>query len=196
MTAFWQMVHECRQPELTATGDAPAAIREARAFAALLARIPIGIPEEDLIAGDFGPSWIQDKAAHHTPAAETAAVTAGQTVDPWILMDQRFHMRAGYTAAHTTVDYPRVLHHGLRGILDHVQRRHDAAADGPRRVYLEAMNISLNAVIDWAHRFATLARAGAHRVGVVDERLLQMANACDRVPEHPPRSFLEVVQSV
>ena len=60
------------------------------------------------------------------------------------------------------------------------------------------MLISLEAVAHLAARYAALARetASAAEPGADRERLIALADVCDRVPFHPAASFHEALQSI
>ncbi|MDD5775518.1 MAG: pyruvate formate lyase family protein [Candidatus Omnitrophica bacterium] len=66
-----------------------------------------------------------------------------------------------------------------------------------QRELLRAMRISLNAVINWSHRYAALAREMARSEKSLSRKkeLSRIAEILERVPEHPARSFHEGIQS-
>jgi formate C-acetyltransferase len=178
--------------------SAPAPIREALAFARVLAGLPIGLVPGESLAGDCG--WQFASPARQTGLAELlASRPAGPPGEPTPLqlLDQRFHCNAGYTVAHTLLDYERVVTEGLAGILQEV-RAHQAAATGARGEYVQAMEVALEAVVRFAARHAGAAREAAGQVETEPERdrLLRMAKACDRAPHHPATTFLEGLQAI
>jgi pyruvate formate-lyase/glycerol dehydratase family glycyl radical enzyme len=63
---------------------------------------------------------------------------------------------------------------------------------------LQSVVISCQAIIDWAKRYAELARTMAKKEAntVRRKELEKIAEICDWVPANPPRSFWEAVQSV
>lgn len=108
-----------------------------------------------------------------------------------------------------TPDYEKILRLGLRGILDEIRQRRErldrqyleGAINGIEfvagRDTLESMAIALEAAIGWARRYAKLAREMAR--GVRDpersRELEEIASICERVPEHPARTFQEALQA-
>jgi len=100
-------------------------------------------------------------------------------------------------------NYERIFEIGLLGYLDRVEERlEELDRTVPldyvdQKGFLEAVKIALEAVIKMAHRYAALAREKAARADrpADRERLLAIASSCDRVPEHPPRTFVEALQS-
>jgi formate C-acetyltransferase len=67
-----------------------------------------------------------------------------------------------------------------------------------KKTLLKAMIISCEAVINWAHRYADLARGMAAKESdpVRKAELERIAANCDWVPANPPRDFWECVQSI
>jgi hypothetical protein len=72
--------------------------------------------------------------------------------------------------SHKTPDYPTLLAKGLRGILIEIRRkkrkspsRPDSPEKAEKLLFMEAMEIECQAVIDLAHRYARTGRAnGSH----------------------------------
>lgn len=99
-------------------------------------------------------------------------------------------------------DFSRVVNRGLRGLLEDIEV---AKANIPmmsdenmeRITFLDALRDMIHSGIHYAHRYADLLREEAKRHdGKRKEELLEMAEACDWVPENPARTFLEAVQSM
>ena len=100
-------------------------------------------------------------------------------------------------------DYAKVLERGLAAIKGDAEARlaglppRDTAAQVEQRPFLEAVALVCDAMVAFAHRYAALARAMAADATTADRRteLLAIAAICERVPEHPARTFHEAVQS-
>jgi formate C-acetyltransferase len=100
-------------------------------------------------------------------------------------------------------DYEKIFRVGFRGLLREVEARlEEIDRQVPvnyidQKEFLQAVTIALEAVIKLAHRYAELARKRA--AGSDDpenrDRLEAVARTCDRVPEHPPQTLLEALQS-
>lgn len=103
---------------------------------------------------------------------------------------------------HVCVQYDKVLRIGYEGIRAEAEAALAACAVGDadyaaRHGFLEAVIESCDAVIDYARRYAALARTMAEHCSslVRREELLRIAANCDRVPAKPARSFYEACQS-
>jgi len=100
-------------------------------------------------------------------------------------------------------DYEKVFRVGVRGLIEEAQAR---LAQIDRTVpldyvdqkdFLQAVVIALEAVINYAHRYRDLARKKAAQAADAEHkaRLEEIAEICDRVPEYPPRTLHEALQS-
>ena len=103
---------------------------------------------------------------------------------------------------HVTVNYPKVLAVGYRGIIAEAQAQLDAIKPGDadfsrRSHFLRAVILSCEAAIKYAKRYSALARSMAKTsldIGRKTE-LETIAYVCDRVPEYGATSFREACQS-
>ena len=99
---------------------------------------------------------------------------------------------------HVIYDAPTVLSRGLSGILEDVRKKlAESQADAGKRPFYEAMEISLNAAMGFAGRYAKLAREMAEKIDSPKKRadLRQVAQVLERVPASPATTFREAVQS-
>ncbi len=66
-----------------------------------------------------------------------------------------------------------------------------------QKEFLQAVIVALTAVIRFSGRYAEMAREMAAKVADQEarKRLEDIATTCERVPEHPPRSLVEALQS-
>ena len=103
---------------------------------------------------------------------------------------------------HIIGDYAKVLSVGLGGIMEEARealrgldRRTEASIK--RALFLEAVLISCQAVIDFSRRYGALARERAQSASPVRKReLLRIADICQRVPEHGAQDFYEALQAM
>ncbi len=103
---------------------------------------------------------------------------------------------------HLTVDYGKVLAVGYKGIIAEAQSALEklelSDADyAARSSFLNAVIISCEAVINYADRYATLAKAEAanEKDDARREELLRIAQNCANVPRYGAKSFYEACQS-
>lgn len=103
---------------------------------------------------------------------------------------------------HVTVEYDKVLAVGYKGILGEVRAALAKVDPGDadyasRHAFLEAVEMSCEAAITYAHRYALLAREMAAKETDAARRaeLEQIARNCDNVPENGATSFYEACQS-
>ena len=100
-------------------------------------------------------------------------------------------------------DYEKIFKVGLKGLIGQAQNRLQALdREVPlnyleQKEFLQAAVIALEAVVNFAHRYARMAREMAARANQEEDRrrLEEIAAVCDWVPENAPRSLLEALQS-
>jgi len=100
-------------------------------------------------------------------------------------------------------NYEVILGQGLRGLIERAKAHMNALdltqpGQAKKRWFLEAVVITNQAVIDFAHRFAAkldqMARDEEDEARKAE--LEEMASNCRRVPENPPTSFWEALQAI
>ena len=103
---------------------------------------------------------------------------------------------------HVNVDYGKILEKGFRGVLEEtITALHALDEDDPssikKKQFYNAVIISYNAAIRFAHRYAEKARELASQTSCPTRKaeLQQIAANCDRVPEFGARNFWEACQS-
>lgn len=188
--------------------DQPAPLRRALATAHVLAHLPLDLASNPVFAGNTAVR----------PRAWAVVPECGFDIDPQALVEHdwlhadwlRERIPAQMLAfwegrstggsagtGHLAIDLEAVVQRGLRAILNDVlARQHEGAPE--QRAYRQAMAVSLEAVIAWAHRYAAAADREA---GVIaDPRLAaahrRVASACRHVPEFPARDLFEGLQAI
>lgn len=104
--------------------------------------------------------------------------------------------------SHMVVDYDLLLEKGVSGIKADISAKIAALSDGAedirRAVFYRAALRSLDALVMFSHRWADradeLARSEADPVRA--QELRAIAENCRQVPENPPRTFWQALQSV
>lgn len=104
-------------------------------------------------------------------------------------------------AGHINPDYQTVMEIGFQGIKAKAEARLEEAIaqkDEEGINFLKASIICCDAITDFGHRYAALARqmAEEEKNEKRKKELLSIAEACDRVPGLPPRTFQECLQSL
>lgn len=107
----------------------------------------------------------------------------------------------GYTIGAGNVDYDTFVARGLKDIVAETEARLHAlpvvVENAAKIDFYRAALITLRAVVRLAHRYAELAEDLAETEADPERRaeLAEIAEVCRHVPENPPRSFREAVQS-
>jgi len=100
-------------------------------------------------------------------------------------------------------NYEKIFKIGLKGIIQEAQERLKAIDQEvppdyvEQKEFLQAVLIALHAAVKFARRYAAKAREMAARAADAEEkkRLEEIATTCEWVPDNPPRSLLEALQS-
>ncbi|MBU2643730.1 hypothetical protein KKI24_03415 [bacterium] len=100
-------------------------------------------------------------------------------------------------------NYEKIFQVGFAGLIRQAEERlQEIDREAPfdyidQKEFLEAVIISLQAVIKLARRYGAMAltMAGETRDPENRDRLLKIARTCERVPEHAPQTLLEALQS-
>lgn len=110
-----------------------------------------------------------------------------------------------YGIGHFTMDYKRILSLGFTGIIEEARRKYNSRNEKDRNdekgLFYDAVIRSLNAAIDFAHRYSKSAYSMASEAereknfNRADE-LREIGRICGKVPEHPAETFHEAVQSM
>lgn len=103
---------------------------------------------------------------------------------------------------HVNVDYGKILKKGFRGVLEETIAAKNALDENDpesirKHQFYNAVIISYNAAIRFAHRYAEKARqmAASEYDSKRKAELLKIAENCERVPEYGARNFYEACQS-
>lgn len=104
---------------------------------------------------------------------------------------------------HISTDFGKMLEKGVLGLYRDIDAVIDSmgtfgdAEEFTKIQYLRGMKISLGAVVKFAHRYAELAQQMAAEETDPQRKaeLEKIAETCRWVPEHPPRTLYEAIQS-
>lgn len=102
---------------------------------------------------------------------------------------------------HISVSYQKLIDHGIDFLLDEIREKlahcqPTAAEDVERKVFYEACQIVLQAMLHFAERFAVLAETQAAQAeGQRKDELLEIARVCRKVPRERAETFHEALRS-
>ena len=107
-----------------------------------------------------------------------------------------------YGIGHFTMDHPRILARGLRGVMDDAEQKSAGLSRqekaGEKGLFYDAVIRNCRAVISFARRYSDLALAMAaeERDRERAAELQEIARVCGRVPEYPAETLHEAIQSL
>jgi formate C-acetyltransferase len=161
---------------------------------------PIVVTKEDVavLKDEILPFW--EKHQYHAALMNALPEDTRQLMQRIFIVTPTASGRSMLAWAH---DFEKVLARGIRSIKEEAQEKldaldpFDAAAQVEKRPFLEAVILVCDAVVAFARRYAQLARAMAADEKSAERKneLLEIAEICERVPEHPARTLHEAVQS-
>lgn len=161
---------------------------------------PVVVTEEDItiLKEQILPYW--EKNAYHTAIMRALPDETRRLMERIFVVTPTASGRSMLAWAH---DYQKVLDRGVGSIRREAAARlqeldpFDIAAQVEKRPFLEAVCLVCDAMVQFADRYAELARMMAMKEAEPERRqeLLEIAAICERVPEHPARTFHEAVQS-
>lgn len=191
----------------TRYGSEPVPILRAKVLAHVLQHMDLDVTSNPIFAGNTSSrprAWMLVPEHGFRPDAQVLIENDGLDglLDDAIPGDLRCFWEgrsAGGSAGvgHLAVDLGQVVHVGLEALIAETKRYPDDP-DPERRAYREAMAIALQAVIDWARRYADAAQEAAQRETRPQVRAahLRVARACRRVPAHPAGDLFEGLQAI
>jgi len=100
--------------------------------------------------------------------------------------------------SHNSMNYEKLVNCGLKSVIQNCDEKIKESTDNKKDFYA-AVKIACTAVIDYAHRFSTIAKEASENESLSRERreeLVQMAAVAMKVPEYPADTFHEAVQSI
>ena len=187
-------------------GD-PVVLKRAKAFAHVLRHMDLDMKSNPIFAGNTSSrprAWMLVPEHGMTGDAQVSIENDGleglldgqipeDLQEYWA--DRSFGGSSGI--GHLAVDMDRVVHDGLQAMIRETQQC-DEDTDPAKRTYRQAMSVALQAVIDWAHRYANAAEAaaGAQQDSLLRAAYLRIAKACRQVPAKPSRDLFEGLQAI
>jgi pyruvate formate-lyase/glycerol dehydratase family glycyl radical enzyme len=158
------------------------------------------LTEEDVrvINEELRPYW--EGKQYHTAYMNALPEDTRQIVELLCIITPTATARSSLAWNH---DYEKVLKRGIKGIRQEAEEKLAALdpLDPKDRVekepFLQAVILTCDAIVEFAHRYAKLARRMAKNESDEGRKqeLLEIAEVCEWVPENPARTFREAVQS-
>ncbi len=186
----------------------PAPLRRAKAFAHVLSKMTLDLASNPVFAGNTSSrprAWML-VPEHGMRVGASQIVVENECLAGFL--DDRIPADLGEfwrersvggtsDGGHLAVDLHRVVHEGLDSLL---ARTRECADDGDAdaRVHRQAMAIALQAVVDWAGRYAEAADEAAQATSdpVLRAAHRRVATACRHVPARPARDLFEGLQAI
>lgn len=168
---------------------------------------PFDISEEDarIVAEQIAPYW-EGKTFHEDFAKALPSETTKLTYNPGKELTSRYIVNetASFRSSIQWVhDYEIVMQKGFRGIRAEMKEKLDQLDpyspidNTEKKPFLEAVILTCDAIVLWAHRHAEKAAqlAKKEKNRARKKELEEIAEICDYVPENPPRTFREAMQA-
>jgi pyruvate formate-lyase/glycerol dehydratase family glycyl radical enzyme len=173
------------------TEDLPLIIRKAYAFRQVMSEMPVTVNEKELIVGMAAKSSVGKGGLFPEYATEEEKESAKEKdISPYSVW------------GHYVPNYPRIFKSGLKGLREDADRRLNDVrklknANSDRGAFYEAVIICCDAVGTLAHRYAAVASRLADREQGKGRKqeLRKISQICMNVPEYPPETFQEALQS-
>ena len=161
---------------------------------------PLIVTEDDvrIINEELRPHW--EGRQFHTAYMNALPEDTRSIVEKLVLITPTATARSSLAWNH---DYEKILKRGVKGIKTEAEEKL-AALDAfnpkdkvEKEPFLTAVILVCDAIVEFAHRYAELARGMAEDEpdGERKNELLKIAEICEWVPENPARTFHEAVQS-
>ncbi len=163
----------------------------------ILQRALITEPEKKELAEDILPFW-EGKSVEYR-LEELLPPDVQEDMDKYIFT---MMLEITYGIGHFTMDHPKVLKVGLKGIIEETKALKEKLSDEEKSAekgfFYDAVIRSLEAAVRFANRYSKKAAemAEAETDPVRKEELKKISAVCSRVPEHPAETFHEAVQCV
>lgn len=176
--------------------------REVEILKGALELLPIGIRNEDVLAGNYGPEFASQELIDAIAQADEEEYGGSEEYKVYdeeeYIVSGRYLLFGIYTPSHTCIDYKSILQNGLRYYEQKIDERLTRPMDEYGRQYLAAMKKAIHVTQNYALRFRDLA---LEKIAVcTSERrraeLERMIRALERVPYEPAEDFFQALQSM
>ena len=184
--------------------DDPPPLKRARTFAHILRNMTLDLDTNPVFAGNTSTAprawmlvpehgfWEPAQIIHENPQLK-GPLDHGvpQSMrDFWA--GKSFGGNAGI--GHLAVDYDRIVHEGLDAMIDEVLRRMDEGSPD-EQIYRQSMGVALQAVVEWAERYADAAEAAARTESDPVRRACHLARRRS-VPSRPRQTCAQSLRGL
>jgi pyruvate formate-lyase/glycerol dehydratase family glycyl radical enzyme len=163
----------------------------------VLQRAMISQEEKEELAATILPFWKGKTVEDHLQKLMPEDVLTDMDKYIFTMM-----LEITYGIGHFTMDHPRILTRGLRGVMDDARQKSAGLSRqekvGEKGLFYEAVIRNCRAAISFAKRYSKLAlvMAAAERDRERAAELREIARVCGRVPEYPAETLHEAIQSL
>jgi pyruvate-formate lyase len=173
----------------------PLIVRKARAIALKLESMPPDLWNGQLFSGSHA---LEQPRLHFEPRQPGGAGFPDYTTAEERAEAAQKGLAITSVFGHIVPDYPRLLAKGLRGIMAEAEAQRPSAQTPAEYAFLDAVQVALQGVIDYAHCLAVRCEHDAILCSSPTRQaeLYQMFANLRQVPAGPAQTFWQVLQSV
>ena len=176
--------------------------REMEILKRALELLPIGIGDEDVIAGNYGSQFASPELISQIAQADADEYNNSEEYKIYsedeYMISGRYLLFGIYTPSHICLDYETIISKGLKAYEKRIDDRLMRPIDFYGRNYLLAMKKGIRISQSYAMRFHNLAVKKLETCQDEKQRtnLKRMIHALGRVPYEPAEDLFEALQSI
>lgn len=167
---------------------------------------PYFLADEDVrvLNQEVFPHWLEhtviERCRSNMSQGQSGAPIGGRDAAEMVLLERLvfFLTSKGNCISHTIPDFSQVVRVGLRGLIEQAQERGRKTEYSDEREFYAAMVEAMEGIATFSRHLAAEARRLADNSKNAEEKaeLLAMADANQRAPEFPARSFREGLTTI
>lgn len=179
-----------------------APMAEALVLRKTLELLPIGMHDDDILAGYYGLDFSDVRFAKRAKQAELDEYSESVEYKVWSedekIVSGRYMLFGIYTPIHATADYQTIIHQGLRYYEERIKVRLTQKIDDYGREYLNAMLQTIDAIRMFVERYSKLFEEKAGECTDIKRKaeLQRVADTLRKVPYEPSETLFEAVQAL
>lgn len=183
------------------TKKLPFAIRKAMAFDLAAKKMPIFLPEGDLICGGKTLYKLPKYITHEEIMWGNHNFECGEYGQYSSMFDNAFNLgqdERGFSRNDSSIPaYYKVVPQGIPGLIEEAEEKLAVAKDPNQKTYYESVVISQKACLKAMHRYEDLCRELAETAeGTRKKELLEMAGNMAQLQAGAPKNFWQAVQLI